>query len=387
MPTPASRIPRLLPFAGAPSWTFASDTVEASLTRDGGHLAPVRFRTSRGIIQPLAIAPWGGEKLPPGADRVLHDLRGDFFCAPFGGSPKTYRGEKHPAHGETATARWTHPSLVTTPVGVEFTTRLRTRVRSGEITKRIALRHGETNLYSTHELSGYSGPMNLGHHAMLAFPEENGPGQILLSSWREGRVSPRPFETPALGGYSSLRIGAPFRRLDRVPLATGGFADLSCYPAREGFEDIVMVSSRARPGQLAWTTVTFPQAGYLWFSIKDPRTLASTVLWHSNGGRHYAPWSGRHRRVLGLEEVTSYFHLGLAESAAPNPLSAAGIPTVLQLNAKRPTLIKNIMGVVALPTGFDRLKSIRLAHNHLIARSDSGLTVRHPVDLSFFQTP
>ncbi len=298
-----------------------------------------------------------------------------------------WRGEHHPDHGETATRRWEFVAANTTPAGVEFVARMRTQVRKGEVTKRILLRHGETNLYCRHELRGFSGPMSLGHHAMIAFPKENGPGQILLSPWREGRVSPQPIESAEMGGYSALKTGAAFRSLSRVPMANGGVADLTRYPARNGFEDIVMVSSRARPTELAWTTVTFPKAGWLWFAIKDPRTLASTVFWHSNGGRHYPPWNGRHRGVLGLEEVTSYFHLGLAESASPNPLSKAGVPTVLGLRRDRVTTINCIMGIVPLPPGFDRLQSLRLKDDHLVARSTSGLDVSHPVDLSFFKTP
>ncbi len=379
--------PRLRTIAGAPSWTFASDRVEASLTCHGGHLAPVRFRTARGVVQPFAIAPWSGEQLPPGTAPVLHQLRGDFFCAPFGGSVRQWRGERHPAHGETATKRWEFVAHNTTPSSVEFVARLRTKIRAGEVIKRISLRRGETNLYCRHELHDFTGPLSLGHHAMLAFPEKNGPGQIHLSPWHEGRVCPRPFETPEMGGYSALKTGARFHRLSRVPLADGGMADLSQYPARAGFDDLVMVSSRARASRLAWITVTFPKAGWLWFTIKDPRTLASTILWHSNGGRHYPPWNGRHRRVLGLEEVTSYFHFGLAESAAPNPLSKAGIPTVLRLRRDRVTTISTIMGVVALPRRFDRLKSLRLGGNHLVALAESGAVAHHPIDLSFFQSP
>lgn len=377
-------IPALQCVQGAPSWTFSSDCVEASLTRDGGHLAPVRFHTARGVVQPFAIAPWAGEQLSDDTAPVLKTLRGDFFCAPFGGNETPWRGERHPAHGETAGSPWTCDSVARDGDEVTLTARLTSHVRPGEVTKSIRLRDGETNIYCRHELRGFTGPMPLGHHAMLAFPEELGPGQIMLSPWREGRVCPRPIESPAAGGYSTLKVGAPFRNLRQVPLATGGYADLSTYPEREGFEDIVMVSSRARPGKLAWSTVTFPQAGWLWFAIKDPRMLASTILWHSNGGRHYPPWNGRHRRVLGVEEVTAYFHFGLADSAEANPLAAAGVPTTFPLRKDRVTTINYIMGVIALPSGFDRLKTLRLMPDGLLAKSDSGVTVPHPVDLSFF---
>ncbi|AHF92613.1 hypothetical protein OPIT5_22690 [Opitutaceae bacterium TAV5] len=385
MPPSSSRsAPPLRTVAGAPSWTFGSDRVEASLTRDGGHLAPVRFRTAHGIVEPFAIAPWAADPEPPREHNVLRTLRGDFFCAPFGGNETPWRGERHPAHGETAVNAWTFADQRILPCGVEFSATLRTRVRPGEVTKRITLRHDETNLYCRHELRGYTGPLCLGHHAMLAFPEDNGPGHLALGPWREGRVCPVPFEAPEAGGYFSLRTGAAFRRLDRVPLAAGGFADLTTYPARAGYEDLVMVSARA-DSPVAWAAVAYPEAGYAWFSLKDPRVLASTILWHSNGGRHYPPWSGRHRRVLGVEDVTGYFHLGLAPSAASNPLARAGIPTVLRLRCDRMLAVNYIMGVVALPRGFDRIKTLGVTPDggHIRLRSVSGITVRHPVNTRF----
>jgi hypothetical protein len=330
----------------------------------------------------MAIAPWGEEQLPSNIDPVLRHLRGDFFCAPFGGSAEPWRGRKIPGHGETASRRWRFAGLESTPEGVEFRARMRTKLVPGLVTKCILLRKGETNIYSRHILEGFSTLLCLGHHAMLSFPKERGAGYISLSPWHEGRVCPTPLETPELGGYSALKIGAPFQSLRRVPLAGGGLADLTVYPAREGFEDLVMVSSRAdRP--IAWTSVSFPEARYLWFSVKDPRMLASTLLWHSNGGRHFPPWNGRHKRVLGLEEITSYFGYGLAKSTAPNPLSRRGIATALRLRPKRPTVINYVMGVVSIPAGFDRVKSIRPVTGGIMIEAFSGIEVRHPVDLGF----
>ena len=66
--------------------------------------------------------------------------------------------------------------------------------------------------------------------------------------------------------------------------------------------------------------------------LKDPRVLPQTVVWMSNGGRDYAPWNGRHRRAIGLEEICGYFHLGHAASLADNPVAAAGSPTAVTLD-------------------------------------------------------
>lgn len=374
------RNPPLKTIDGAPSWEFSSDLVEACLTREGGHLAPVRFHTSRGVVQPYAIAPWATQADKVAMEPPLKYLRGDFFCAPFGGNDSPWQGERHSAHGETACAPWACESIRREGSRVELVARMQTTVRPGTVTKRICLLDGETNVYCSHRLEGLEGPMPLGHHAMLRFDQSA--GQIALSPFRYAQVCPTAFEQPALGGYNALKTGAKFRSLRSVPLAAGGHADLSVYPAREGFEDLVMLCARDT-GQPAWSAVVFPEQGWMWFSIKAPRLLASTVLWHSNGGRHYPPWSGRHRRVLGIEEVTAYFHFGLAQSARANRLADRGIPTALHLRADTPLTIPYIMGVAELPEGFDWLRSIRLEADCLVARSRSGKTLHHPVNLNF----
>ena len=373
------------PVHGALSWRVASDLVEAFVTCKAGHLAPVTFQTSRGPVQPFAIAPWApaGDILPAGTPGLLTSLRGDFFCLPFGGNGKPWHGERHPPHGETAGTPWT--ALESSEVGnrSRFVAELRPTVRPGRVVKTIELRRGETNVYCRHEITGFAGRTSLGHHALLEIPE-GGVGAVALSPWHRGQVCPQPFELPANRGYSTLKTGATFNRLSKVPLATGGTTDVGAFPAHDGFDDLVMVSSR--PDQaLAWSTVTVATHGYLWFALRDPRVLASTILWQSHGGRHYAPWSGRHRRVLGVEDVTSYFHFGLAESAGPNPLSAAGVPTVLTLRPNRPLAVNYVMGIAALPRRFDRVKRIDFKGDHIRIVPVSGAVIEHPVDVSFLR--
>ena len=140
----------------------------------------------------------------------------------------------------------------------------------------------------------------------------------------------------------------------------------------------------AKPGgDFAWSAAVFSEEGYVWFSLKDPRVLASTVLWHSHGGRHYPPWNGRHRRVLALEEVTSHFHDGLAESAAKNPVNARGIPTAIRLSPRRPTVVNVIMGVAAVPKGFDVVKTIERKDGGILLRGSAGHRVPVPLDWKF----
>lgn len=389
MPTTKSRVstgrpPELQQHHGAPSWRVASDSVEAWITQCGGHLAPVTFHTAHGDIQPFALAPWAEESLPADTPDLLKTLRGDFFCAPFGGNAESWHGERHPPHGETASGKWTGAKVMSFAAGRhQFSAKMKLRVRSGRAAKCIELRDGETNVYSRHTLSDMIGPMSLGHHAMLQCGSASaGAGRISLSPFRGGRVCPLPFEDPGLGGYSSLKTGARFRCLENVPLSSGSPTDLSIYPAREGFDDLVMLDTKSNHLP-AWSTVTFANCGYLWFSLRDTAVLNSTILWFSHGGRHYAPWNGRHRGVLGVEDVTGNFHFGLAESADQNPRAEQGIPTSLRLTRRQPTEVNYIMGIVPIPADFDRVKAIRFTTGGIVLRSHSGLRIEHQVDWGF----
>ncbi len=371
---------------GQPSWSFESTHVSAHLTRLGGHLAPVTFRLGKKTVSPYSIAPWAGEKLGPGMPALLHALRGDFFCAPFGGNGTPWRGEKHPPHGETANANWSLDAFEKSGTRVTLHAKLATTVRKGRVDKFISLVEGQTAVYARHVLSGMTGPMNVGHHAMLKFPETSGSGAVSTSRCVRGQVLPVAFEQAENYGYQALKPGAEFRSLASVPLAVGGEADLTRYPARKGYDDLVMVTADATL-PFAWSAVALPAEGYAWFALRDPRVLRHTILWMSNGGRHYAPWNGRHTAVMGIEEVTSNFHLGLAESAKPNPLSDAGLPTTVTLNPKKPTTVNYIMAVAAIPKGFDRVAEISalVGGGGVELVAESGKRATCAVDVEFLQ--
>lgn len=313
---------------------------------------------------------------------MLEALRGDFFCAPFGGNEAPYQGESHPPHGETANVKWHFESLDENPSGVTLRLSIITKIRAGRIDKMLHLENGHSAVYSRHVFSGMSGRMNFGHHAMLKFPDEPVSGLISTSPIQLGQVAPLPFEEPANRGYSSLKPGATFSQLSEVPLAQGGTTDLSSYPARRGYEDLVQVVHEANP-EFAWSAVTFPKEGYAWVALKDPRVLRSTILWHSNGGRHYPPWNGRHTSVLGMEDVTSYFHYGIQGSCDPNPISEAGFPTWFTLDSERPTVVNYIMAVAEIPKDFGRVQTIAPTNGGAKLVGESGSEVFVPLDLKF----
>ena len=354
---------------GQPSWKLTSDCVEAWVTEVGAQLGPVHFSLSGRTIQPFHVAPWHSDGVdgPP----VIQSLRGDFFCMPFGSNERAYGDEQHPLHGETANEEWAQ-----TGDGIW---ELDLRIRVGKVRREVMLRPGQQAVYVCNQVSGLSGPMCFGNHAMLAF---NSPGLVSTSPFQFGQVFPGEFESPAAGGYSSLKPGEQFQRLELVPMANGSIADLSRYPDRDGFEDLVMLIGDDRQ-RFAWNAVVFPQEGYLWYCLRNPRILRHTILWHSNGGRHYAPWNGRHRRVLGIEDVTAYFHLGLAESCAENELSRQGVKTHLDFDPSSSISISSIMGVAQVGPDAEHVEDIVAEGDGIQIRMRSGEEIWLPTDIGF----
>ena len=367
---------------GQPSWRVRSRTVEAYLSQLAGHLGPVTFDRQGQKIRPYSVAPWAQEKVGTDQPTVVRVLRGDFFCMPFGGNEKPFRGERHPVHGETASGKWKFESSTRHGSRCCLHLSLKPKARKGRVDKRICLVDGHDAVYCQHVVSGGKGPMSYGHHAMLKYPDTPAGGYITTSRFLYGQTAPEPVEQPEGRGYSILKPNASFTSLRRVPTITNESTDLSRYPARRGFEDIAILVNDQK-GPFAWTAAVFPEQRYVWFSLKDPRVLPYTLFWISNGGRHYCPWNGRHVNVIGLEEIMSYFHMGLAESVAPNPFRKKGYPTYVNLSPHRPLVVNYIMAMARVGGGFDRVRSIRPSGEGVVLRSDSGKQVVTAVDWKF----
>ncbi|OGD20517.1 MAG: hypothetical protein A2W03_02170 [Candidatus Aminicenantes bacterium RBG_16_63_16] len=139
------------------------------------------------------------------------------------------------------------------------------------------------------------------------------------------------------------------------------------------------------PREVAWTTATNQDGGYLWFSMRDPRILPMTVFWIENHGRHGVPWNGRNR-CLGLEDVCSYVNEGMPISAQPNDINAQGIPTAIELAADRPTVVNYIQGVAKIPPDFRMVKDIELGAGEVTFVSVTGKKVSLPLDFEFART-
>ncbi len=263
---------------------------------------------------------------------------------------------------------------------------MRTRVRPGTVTKKITLIDGQNVVYVQHVLEGFGGRMPLGHHAILDVDKDEGSVHLATSPIKFGLTYP---DTPGLTAYGRCHSAVPdkkFKSLSRIPLVRSQkkWGDFSTLPGRRGFTDrLVAFNKSARTP--AWTTLSYDKEGFVWFSLKDPAVLPTTMIWISNRGRQGPPWNGRNC-CLGLEDICGFFDMGLGPSVRPNSLSAAGIATSVKLSPSRPSVINYIEGVVKVPRGFRKVKSIKFDAGRLTFISTTGKRAKADVNHEFLKT-
>lgn len=369
---------------GQQSWLLRSSTVELAVTHLGGHMAPVVFESDTAdAVQPYAISPWQGETegLPSSGSEV--PLRGDFFCLPFGGGPAPH-DEVHPPHGATSSAVWTLVGEEHLEDRHRLTMSMETTVRRGRVTRTFELQDGHNVVYGTTSIEGFAGPTTLGHHAVLALPDVEG-GLLLSSSpLLLGATFPKAFGSPEEGSYQSLAINRRFHNLARVPSIFRHVdpVDCSAFPARRGFTDLVQIAQKPRRNQPCWVAAVNTEANYLWFAFKDSSVLPSTVLWIENRGRHSAPWSGRNCS-LGIEDVCSYFDLGIEAAMQWNPFQDKGVPTFHPLSHENALDVRYIQGAVRTPAGFGRVQDVEFHNDEVVFIDGSGKRLTTPVRYRF----
>lgn len=390
IPTAVAGNPTLATIHGQPSYVIRTPQVELAVTRLGGHMAPVTFyRNDARPVQPYHITPWQDERPKSVPVPVLAPLRGDFFCVPFGGNSEALNGEKHPPHGEVAGSKWQVSGSTKTGDVTTLTMTLQTTARSGRVTKRLSLVDGQNVVYSQHVVEGFSGRYPLGHHATLSLPEKEGALRLAASPFRFGMTCPSTFSDPKNREYQSLLPGAKWTDLSRVPVIWKDTpeADLTRQPGRYGFADLVQVVAEPweRTGGPAWMTATHTEAGYVWFSLKDPAVLNSTVIWIENHGRHGHPWNGRNQ-CIGLEDVTAHFADGLVASTGENVLTRAGVATAVELRPGQPTAVNYIQGVVKVPAGFESVRTLEFGPGEVTFVSVADQRVKASVRHEFLRT-
>lgn len=352
-----------------------NSTVETGVLEECGHLFPVRFFFGNTIIEPMHIAPWVKEELDPSVPPMLKYLRGDFFCAPFGESdilPDEKRG-----HGASANEKW--DCINSSASSIQF--KLTKQICGAVLFKEISISEGESVIYQKHTFTGGSGKLPVGHHAMLKI---NSRVWLSFSDFIYGGTPPQPVETDPEKGRSILKYSQQFNHLSLMKKSDSEIIDASVYPFAENHEDLYMlISEKNLP--FAWSAASCPSEGWLWFSIKNRDILPNTVIWLSNGGRYYPPFSSRHKNVIGIEETASFFHLGHKASIEKNFLNEQGHNTYIELSPEKETVIPWLFGVVQIPDTFKRLKEIKEIPGGIELIDNNQNTIQTKVNMNFIR--
>lgn len=364
---------------GEAAHRLATPELDLFLSSRGGHMAPVVFHLPCGDVTPYALAPWKPEEFPD-LPPLLGVLRGDFFCLPFG--PQ----DDGPPHGAPANHHWSLVSQDERSLHLA----LHAPDSGANIAKLLSVRPGQHAIFCEHRISGLEGAFSYGNHPILDLSgmAASGGGRISTSAMRWASVYPGLFSDPARGEHQALLGGAAFTSLREVPLAGGGTADLTHYPARPGNDDLVMMANAPATSEqpFAWSAVVMN--GYVWFALKNPADFPATLLWVSNGGRTAEPWNGRHLGRLGVEEVCSHF-CDSVDLSREDRLAEAGIPTTRRFRRDATIILRTVQAVAPVPPDFGTLVSIRPAGpGAVLLEGENGEARRVAIDWEFpLQSP
>ncbi|MGJ8571874.1 MAG: hypothetical protein ACSHXI_14360 [Hoeflea sp.] len=319
-------------------YSFDLDPVSLSIDLSVGHIAELNIRDGQRTLSALHRASWVDDPdavFPDATPPNVKRLSGDFFCAPFGRNDV----EEGPSHGWPANSAWDHVGTSRQDDRLTESFRLQRRVMGATVEKRITLIAGHPFVYQEHSFSGGAGAISAAHHVMVHMADG---GDLAFSPKQGAWTPPEALETDPKRGRSILAYPAHTEDLTSFPLADSGMADLTVYPIGQSHEDfLTLVEAPAR--SLGWTVVNRKAENDRIFILRRPEILPVTMLWMSNGGRDYAPWSGSHTGVLGIEDARAS-PLGHADSCRDNELNRRGIPTAFLLDNARRITLRQIIG-------------------------------------------
>lgn len=318
-------------------------------------------------ITPLHRAPWVGtpEVMPAPEPPLIARLGGDFFCAPFAAT-----AEGSPLHGWPLNSNWT----LLSQTGGTLRAVLDRQVQGAMLIKELSVDDDHPFVYQRHIFVGGRGRLSFANHANLSLP--NG-GLIRTSDKSHWETPKTPQESLPSRGRSALIC--PAKSVDpRSFPGTDGPVDLTRYPWNPRHEDFV-VGVEARGHWLGWTAVTRPVEGDVYLSLRQAVQMPMTMLWHSNGGRDYPPWSGRHFGCLGVEEGAADHMLGLSSEA-----DLCG-PGALKLTDGRVESVLHVTGAINWPSGAP-IAAIRPVSCGIEIHGEGGATRRVPCRIDLLQT-
>jgi hypothetical protein len=334
--------------------SFNLDPVSISIDLSVGHIAGLTIREGDRTLSPLHRAPWVDDPAAGFSDGTapnVQRLSGDFLCAPFGRNDI----EPAPSHGWPANSAWDHIETIAGEDRLTAVFRLQKTVMGAAVEKRITLVAGHPFIYQEHGLTGGAGAVSAAHHVMVHMADG---GDLAVSPKERAQTPSDALEADPSRGRSVLAYPAKTADLTAFPLANGAVADLTRYPVAENHEDFLTLVEK--PGsRLGWSVVSRKAEQDRILVLKRPDVLPVTMLWMSNGGRDYAPWSGRHTGVLGIEDGRASAS-GHADSVRENELNRSGIPTSFDLASQQRIVMRQIVGACAAGQGEGRLSDVSM---------------------------
>lgn len=340
---------------------ISAQGITASFAPRGGVLCQFTVTDEGTEIAPLHHAPWATWEVPADAPPHQAWLAGDFLAAPMGPGPDGL-------HGLTANGDWRvmpagHGTLRAVLEGA---------VQGATVVKELSVADHHPFVYQRHLFIGGTGALPVSNHAMVSVP--NG-ARLSFSRKRWWETLAEPLET--VHGRSCLAYPRRAEDAAEFPGADGGTVNLHRYPWGPAHEDFV-AGVEDPASRLGWTAVVRPEEGDLFLSLRNAARLPMTMLWHSNGGRDQAPWNGRHTGCLGVEEGAVLPVLGLSSREEPDPLTAAGQPALLRLDAQGTVEVRHIIGAIRWPSG-QSVAGVMLDGDVLTVTGDWGAERKLPI--------
>jgi len=336
------------------SWHFGTGQVEAEIQSLGGMLGPVTFKLGDRAVAPFAVAPWSDDESPEHAalPGLLKRLRGEWPCVPFGAEadrpelPADWQpqGAAEPdvvdpgPHGFSSNRHWQLAERQADGVVLEIAypdehaiARLVRRVRADAQSPALDF------TLEIHARRDCRVPIGL--HPTYGLPQE--PRGLVLELGEDARAWTFPAEVEP--GRTAFRPDQRDVSPGALALGAGGTFDVRALPPPGPSEDLVLLTGLG--GRIA---LAYVQLGYKVVQSWDASHFPSCLLWISNRGRGFYPWSGRHRG-LGVEPIAAPFDLGPATAqSGEDPLARAGVPTSVTLTAGVPLVTRYRIGVEAL---------------------------------------
>ncbi len=322
------------------AWAHGMASVQAL----GGMLGPVTFLLPDGRqVSPLHVAPWFNDPARATYPPILREVRGEWPCVPFGtdvpralpdgwsDDGESFDGAEVP-HGHSSNAEW-----VFTTVDAKSIEMVCDYPETHPIRRLIRTITGDPKAPALDITLTVEARrpcrLPIGLHPTLRLPLV-GMARLEPPDFREGRVFPLDVEP----GQGLLQPGATFDALEAVPCRDGGSLSLAQLPLADETEELVQLV-----GVSGGFRLRYPDGWSITLDW-DVEHFPSLLVWVSNRGRTYAPWSSRHV-ALGVEPVCAAFDLGPAISNASNPISAGGTTTARAFDPEQPFKTRYRIGV------------------------------------------